>query len=62
MVRIEQHRVDDLMPKVKILKTNNKKTPNKEIEENSERNDNPACNLQTYLGCSEGQGRTIGLI
>lgn len=62
MVRIEQHCVDDFLPKVQILKINHEKTSDKEIEENSERNFNPACNLQKHLGCFEGQGRTMEFI
>lgn len=62
MLRIEQHHVEDLLPKVQILKTNHEKTPDRAIEENSEGNFNPACNLQKHLGCFENQGRTIKLI
>lgn len=62
MLRIEHHHVEDLLAKVQILKTNHEKTPDRAIEENSEGNFNPACNLQKYLDCFESQGRTMILL
>lgn len=46
---------------MQISKSNHEK-PDKEIEEISERNINPVCNLQKHLGYCGSQGRTVKLI